>query len=1253
MIEEFFTDGGDITFDFPANTAGDVYFRVNSMTVVPTGVRVSDADTYSPIAANEVPQWSPADPYYEAPGPVDRGDLPDWIDGPQGLFSDAPDTSSPLVVDLDGDGVELSAFNASTTTTFFDIDGDGFAEQTAWVSADDGLLVRDLNANGTIDDVGELFGSPTVDGFAKLALLDDNGDSIINQYDDAWDSLRIWQDTNGDAVTQDGELLTLSSLDIVSIDLAGVTASTGTVNGNPISHTSTFRYDDDSTDTIADAWFVHDEVNTYYVGDYTLDVEALFLPTLRGFGEVSDLHIAMSQDGDLLDLVDEFTSSWSFASFADSSTLDDDVSGILYEWAGVDAVDPDSRGIYVDARQLEFMEKYFGSQFLQYGFWPDPWPNAGNVVIEAWNELEAYLKAHLIIQAGGGSLFGGEASYDVFGGDLSGTLDLDEDAVDGLVAFATDTGVDTEAYWVQIADFLEHTKGLSNITTTEEGWLDTALYNSGLSDTWDDIVDIYDALGSNLGGTYNGTSGNDTLTGTAGNDFLYGSDGDDTLNGGDGSDYLEGDDGADTLNGGAGHDEMHGGYGDDILNPGAGGDTVYGGYGDDTYYFTAGNDVYSEWTSNGTTGDLIILPYGVTSGDIDIYRANETSMIIFVDGLGSVEIPEFFTSSYYAIETLQFYDTSTIDLTAVSTMSFYGTPGDEYLTGSSIIDETMYGYGGDDTLSGNGGDDIYDGGAGNDTLVAGSGDDTFIISEGFDTLSYDAGGDDTIVIPVGFSAADTHFLKDGSYNLKILVDGLGQMTITSQLQGTGSFIEHLYYSQGNYTVDFADVQVEQRGGDGTDYLSGIESGVSPDDILNGMAGDDYLYGSGGDDTYVFSEGIDVVSDTGGSDDTILFWEDWSPEDITIYRGEGYGYGWDDLILEDTNGNKMIVDSQFSTSSYTIEHVAFSDSTVWDVSAMSIPAWGTSGSDYIGIYDSADVAVYGFGGNDTIVTNTGNDILDGGSGDDSLTGATGNDFYIYSAGLDLVIDSGGTDSLAITGGVTINDISVSDVGYYDIKLTINSGTDEVTLQDFRYSSTYQVDTVVFDDGFATNLAGYSSWLWGTSGNDAISGNSSDNTLVGKDGNDTINAGAGNDAAHGGAGADTIHGDDGDDLLHGGTGDDVIYGDDGLDTLFGGDGADTFVFETASAFNDVDIIKDFSTSDSDVIDIADVLDGYYTSGVDDITEFVQITDNGTDSTLAIDQDGTANGTNFVAVATIVGVTGLTDEAALLSSGNLLAA
>lgn len=153
--------------------------------------------------------------------------------------------------------------------------------------------------------------------------------------------------------------------------------------------------------------------------------------------------------------------------------------------------------------------------------------------------------------------------------------------------------------------------------------------------------------------------------------------------------------------------------------------------------------------------------------------------------------------------------------------------------------------------------------------------------------------------------------------------------------------------------------------------------------------------------------------------------------------------------------------------------------------------------------------------------------------------------------------------------------------------------------------------------------------------------------------SVSAGAGDDDVHGGDGADDIHGDDGDDLLHGGDGDDVLYGDDGLDQLFGGAGADTFVFEAASAYNDVDVIKDFDLSDSDVIDLTDILGATYDPMTDAITDFVEMTDNGSNTILKVDQDGTGGTYSMTQIATLEGITGLTDEAALETSGHLLAA
>jgi hypothetical protein len=52
-------------------------------------------------------------------------------------------------------------------------------------------------------------------------------------------------------------------------------------------------------------------------------------------------------------------------------------------------------------------------------------------------------------------------------------------------------------------------------------------------------------------------------------------------------------------------------------------------------------------------------------------------------------------------------------------------------------------------------------------------------------------------------------------------------------------------------------------------------------------------------------------------------------------------------------------------------------------------------------------------------------------------------------------------------------------------------------------------------------------------------------------------------------------------------------------------------------------------------------------------VEITTSGSDSILKVDADGTGAGASFVQIATLVGITGLTNEEALETAGTLITA
>ncbi len=126
--------------------------------------------------------------------------------------------NDPIVLDLDADGVDLSASVA------FDLNADGAAEQIGWAGADEGLLAVDFDGSGLIEDGTELFsenfnGETFADSLAALASFDDTGDGVIDANDARFGDILVWQDANSDGVSQPGELTTLAERGITSIDL--------------------------------------------------------------------------------------------------------------------------------------------------------------------------------------------------------------------------------------------------------------------------------------------------------------------------------------------------------------------------------------------------------------------------------------------------------------------------------------------------------------------------------------------------------------------------------------------------------------------------------------------------------------------------------------------------------------------------------------------------------------------------------------------------------------------------------------------------------------------------------------------------------------------------------------------------------------------------------------------------------------------------------------------------------------------------
>lgn len=215
----------------------------------------------------------------------------------------------PLVVDLDGDGITFSS--AKDGYAQFDMDKSGFKERVAWLNNSDGFLARDINNNGIIDDGSELFGDRTAlknggiaaNGFSALQDLDDNKDGILDKLDKFFASLCIWQDKDGDGITDTGELTSLAAAGISSLGLNETNINSTDKNGNILDKTSLYTRTDGSQGTIGEFSLGKDTVHSIAVDRTTKEYSHKIqdAPNLLGQGNVVALHRAMAEDatGDL------------------------------------------------------------------------------------------------------------------------------------------------------------------------------------------------------------------------------------------------------------------------------------------------------------------------------------------------------------------------------------------------------------------------------------------------------------------------------------------------------------------------------------------------------------------------------------------------------------------------------------------------------------------------------------------------------------------------------------------------------------------------------------------------------------------------------------------------------------------------------------------------------------------------------------------------------------------------------------------
>ena len=685
----------------------------------------------------------------------------------------------PLVFDLGGDGITTVSLEESNA--FFDLDNNGFAEKTSWVGAKEGLLAYDKNGDGIINGGNELFGDRTLmkdgktlasSGFTALAEYDNNKDGKIDSNDAIYTLLRIWQDSDGDGIASASELKQLVDLGIVSIGLSY--NNTGVTDGanNIQVRTGTFTLADGSSRTLGEYLLNRNPVHSVDSSPIEISDDVALLPNVQGAGNVGSLHKAIMQDksGSLRSLVEKFIAE------KDVAKREALTEGILAHWAGVDSVDPKSRGDAFDARKLAVLEKFFGAEFQG-----SPNTSSAPLLKSSYTKLFEVVYVSLISQAQLKDIVNSVADDN---DEIS--FEKAKQAIDAAIA------QDPVAGSGLLGEFARAMKYYGLKSSKEFAVLRG--YYAGKSAEYGRIIDF---------------AGEQVLRGTANGELLSVGDLYTLIDGDSGNDLLEGGNGNDTLVGGTGNDRLE------------------GGEGNDTYIFSKGDGVDTVVDTSGI--DTIQFGEGISPDDIVAKVVQDSSYVnleLSIKGTDDkITVRQHFGYNYYSyeetpsyqVEKITFADGTTWDSKTIhdkahnmsgtesgdtyyasdqSAIIFRGLGGNDFITGS-IANDLLYGDAGNDTLEGNAGNDTLVGGTGNDRLEGGEGNDTYIFSKGDgEDRIFDANGlaDE---VRLGHESIDVVFERVNS-SLRVRMPGsLDAITIDSWYNGDAYKIETFKSTDGN------------------------------------------------------------------------------------------------------------------------------------------------------------------------------------------------------------------------------------------------------------------------------------------------------------------------------------------------------------------------------------------------------------------------------------------------------------------------
>jgi Ca2+-binding RTX toxin-like protein len=897
--------------------------------------------------------------------------------------------ASPLVIDLDGDGVQTTT-NAGV---YFDVDNDGLRELTGWATPTDGLLALDVNQNGRIDDSSELFGygqtitwpsnstpkyqeiieDKWTSGFGKLAALQTVFDGVIDAQDAIINSLKVWRDADQDGETDDGELLSLADLGIAAIGLDIIEVSQPQGN-NFITDVSGVTMADGSTRQIADVWFGFDQQNVRY-DKPTLTNEIKALPYLAPIGAAKDMRSAAATDPVLAGLLSDLTQSTT----QDLPVLFDKVEDVLLRWLTKgNTPNWKARGEFVDAVHLAALEARDDTPFVQYE--RDPRPVAGAMLEANYRQYVTREGLKLVMQTELGQGLFPEITFS------NGLLVLETNAngfamIDRLAAMAPQDNIPKIGFWSTVLRLLDPVvKSIPEVGADLSGsnalfeHLHTILAAQGINYSHQELVTAR-VDGSDAGRIFVPVRSYGAAYGATDNP-VGGLPGPFTT----------------IVASGAGNDEIRVSY-----NKRFGIDKNI----EVIWASDQGNDqLVRDESFWGGPEDRPTIPrdivniklVGLLPADVS-FSSNENLDLIITNTVSGETFSIRQALNWHQDIKLTFADGvtySAIDPRLGSDLLFLqATEGDDALVDAFDVN-LLEGKGGNDRLFGEDGDDIYS---------FGLGDGYDQIFERVELDKYDP--DDMIRFKADVQSQDVRFSRFGD-ELQISIAGTGEkISIWNEFKyQDGGAIETLEFSDGT-TISYYDIVDELTGQvnflgvvHGWNWSDTFNVGSDPGTTFNGGAGADIYRISNTSGTFTLTERH--YSDQQPLDGTDEIRFNAKLSDVTISRTDA------DLFEFSLGvGNTVKVDtSQFWTQTLYV----FGDTQLTHGDMLNEIARreqdggitiirGTSASETLAGTELAD-EIHGGGGADTIVGGAGDDWLDGGIdyvSIDTISGGAGNDF----------------------------------------------------------------------------------------------------------------------------------------------------------------------------------------------------------------------------------------------------------------------